>query len=197
MILACASMPAAAAEAASAYPLVQVLDAVRTACSDLSTRDAAAAKIAASGWTKATDPAATPVGPLVTMGYEQGRKLLDKTGGRVDDGPLVFTRQVAGEALHLVLSSVESDGTSVVGCRTYDVGETRPIDKAAVSRWVGSDPDAMVERAEVTKYTWNAGLVPEQDSFEIFYVPAGSPLIALVKIAGIAIKADQISDLTR
>jgi hypothetical protein len=193
---ACAGSPAAAAQAASAYPAAQVLSAAREACSQLSGRDAAAAKIAASGWAKAADPYATPVGDLVRFGNEAGRKILGEEG-KLDDGPLVFSREVGGETLHLVLSSVESAGVVVTGCRTYDVGETRRIDQAQSSAWAGRKPDDVVDRAELVKYTWEPGLIPDQDSFEIFYVPAGSPLIELIKVSGIAIKADQVSKLQR
>jgi hypothetical protein len=193
---ACASA-AAAAEAAAVYPLAEVLTAARNACSQLSSRDAAAAKVEASGWTKAADPYATPVGELVRLGYDAGRKIVDGQDGKMDAGPLVFSRKVSGETLHLVLSSVEVGGSSVLGCRTYDVGETRPIDQPVASAWAGRMPDGAIGRAELVKYTWEPGLVPGQDSFEIFHVPAGSPLIALIKVSGIAIKADQVSDQPR
>lgn len=192
-----AAMLAAAAPSTSAsYPIAQVLGAARDACSQLSSRDAAAAKVAASGWTKAADPYATPVGDLVRLGYEAGAELLADRG-KLDDGPLVFSRQVSGETLYLVLSSVEVDGTGVLGCRTYDVGEKRRIDPAAATAWAGRKPDHAIDRAELAKYTWQPGLTPGQDSFEVFYVPAESPLIGLIKISGIAIKADQVSDLQR
>ncbi|MBB4859714.1 hypothetical protein HNO88_003043 [Novosphingobium chloroacetimidivorans] len=195
--LACTGAPVAAAEQAAPYPTAQVLGAARDACSDLSSREAAAARIAASGWSKAADPYATPVGELVRFGYEAGRKMLENGSGTVDSGPLVFSRQVAGESLNLVLSSVVMDGVSVMGCRTYDVGETRRIGKDAASAWAGREPDQSVDQAELVKYTWEPGLQPGQDSFEVFYVPAGSPLIAMVKFPGIAIKADQVSVLPR
>jgi hypothetical protein len=197
--LACTA-PACAGSAAAketAYPAAEVLGAAKDACSDLSSRDAAASRIATRGWTKAADPYATPVGELVRFGYEAGRKVVEGQGGKLDDGPLVFSREIAGETLHLVISSVEMSGTAVLGCRTYDVGETRRIDQAQAAAWAGRKPDQVVDRAELAKYTWEPGLIPGQDSFEIFYVPAGSPLIGLIKISGIAIKADQVRELQR
>jgi len=194
--IACTGVPAAA-EAAAPYPAAQVLGAAKDACADLSSRDAAAAKVSASGWTKAADPYATPVGELVRLGYEAGRELVEGQGGKLDNGPLVFSRAVAGETLHLVLSSVDVAGTTVIGCRTYDVAETRKIEQPEVAAWAGREPDAVVDRAELVKYTWEPGLTAGQDSFEVFYVPAGSPLMALVKVSGIAIKADQVSELQR
>lgn len=194
--LTCVGTPAAAAQVAPAYPAAQVLSAAREACSQLSGRDAAAAKVVANGWAKAADPYATPVGDLARLGYEAGRKLLGDEA-KLDDGPLVFSREVAGETLHLVLSSVESAGVVVTGCRTYDVGEARRIEQPQAAAWAGREPDAVVDRPELIKYTWEPGLLPGKDSFEIFYVPAGSPLIALIKVSGIAIKADQVSKLQR
>ena len=153
--------------------------------------------MAASGWTRAADPYATPVGELVRFGYEAGRKLLEGGKGGLDEGPLVYSRQVAGEMLHLVLSSVTMDGVTVMGCRTYDVNESRRIDQGAAAVWAGRQPDQTVDRAEFSKYTWEPGLQPGQDSFEIFHVPAGSPVIAMTKFPGIAIKADHVGALPR
>lgn len=196
LALASVSTPAVAVTPA-AYPAAAVLGAVRDACSELSTRKTAASNVAAAGWTKAPDPFATPVGALVRFGYDEGRKLLKDKAGRIDEGPLVFSHTVGGETLYLVLSSVEMDGMVVNGCRAYDVGESRRIGKDEATSWAGRAPDASVDRPELVKYTWEPGLVAGQDSFEVFYVPAGSPLVAMTKLPGIAIKADLVGVVSR
>jgi hypothetical protein len=188
--------PALAEEAAEPYPAQAVLDAFRDACSDLASLPKAEARVAASGWTRATDPYATPVGELVRFGYEAGEKMVAGRG-KVSGQPAVFTRTVAGEDLYLVLSSVELEGTAITGCRAYHPAEERKIDVAAAARWVGREPDRKVERAELAQYTWQPGYVRGQDSFEVYHVPADSPVIAITKLSGIALKADRVGSVQR
>lgn len=187
---ACVSTQALAAEKAEPYPTKAVLDAFRAACSDLSTLDAAAAKVAKAGWKLEADPATTPVGELVRFGREQGEKALEGVGKVLGD-PNVYSRKVSGEALYLVLSGVEVMDMTLIGCRGYDPDETRTIDARDAERWMGRAPDLVVDKPEATRLKWEPGLKPEQDSFEIYHVPAGSPAIE-IKVAGIALKADQV-----
>ena len=187
--------PAAAqgAAASAAYPVLPVLDAVKSACADLSSATAAERTLKAAGWTKAADPDATPVGPLVRFGYEAGKK----AGATLTGDQGVYARTVAGEQLYLVLSGASVNGTSVLGCRVYDVGESRPLDAKAVQAWVGRAPSKALDRAELKRLTWEPGLIAGQDSFEAYQIPAGSPIVAMTKIAGIAFKADQVGSLQK
>jgi hypothetical protein len=180
-----------AAEPGGAYPASEVLDAVKSACSSLQTLEGARTAIAAAGWRAAVDPGATPVGAIVKFGSEAGAKMLDGTGKMLNQ-PEVYSRTVAGEGLWLVLSGIEMSGVRVHGCRVYDPLETRTVSAPAVAEWVGREPTATIDRAELTKFTWEPGLVEGQDSFEMFRVPADSPLKALVKVDGLAWKADQV-----
>jgi len=176
---------------APAYPLAAVLDAVRQACSDLSSTEAAEHQVAASGWTRAADPDATPIGALIRFGNEAGAKAV-AGHGKMTGSPNVYSRGVDGETLYLTVSGAEVDGLSVVGCRAYDVDETRKVDAAAAQKWVGRAPDKTVDRAELTRLTWEPGIQPRQDSFEIYFVPAGSPVTAMTKFPGLAFKADAV-----
>lgn len=187
---ACLSTQALAAKKAEPYPAKAVLDAFRSACSDLATLDAAAIKVTEAGW-KQEDPDQTPVGELVRFGREQGEKALTGVGKVLGD-PNVYSRKVAGEALYLVLSGVEVMDMTLIGCRGYDPDETRRIDPKEAEKWMGREPDLSVDRPEATRLKWQPGLTAQQDSFEIYYVPAGSPAIEITKVAGIALKADQV-----
>ena len=187
---ACLSTQALAAEKAEPYPTVPVLAAFRAACSDLTTLSVAADKVTKAGWT-AQNPDATPVGELVRFGREQGEKALAGVG-KILEAPNVYSRKVAGETLYLVLSGVEVIDMTLIGCRGYDPDETRSIDPKDAERWMGRAPDLAVDKPEATRLKWEPGLTPQQDSFEIYHVPAGSPAIAITKVAGIAFKADQI-----
>lgn len=192
--LAGAAVPPAAA--ADAYPAVAVLDAFKTACTDLSSLEAAGARVAANGWVHAANPDSTPVGALVRFGREAGAKMVEGRGRMVGD-PAVYSRTVSGETLYLVLSRVELDGKAVTGCRAYDVDEPRKIAAADATRWAGRAPDNAIDQPALTRLTWEPGLVPGQDSFEIYHVPAGSPVIAVTKLAGIALKADLVGTIQR
>jgi hypothetical protein len=189
----CPPVAAQGAATSAAYPVVSVLDAVKSACSDLSSSAAAERQVKAVGWVKVADPATTPVGPLVRFGYEAARK----TGAELKGDQGVYSRIVAGEQLYLVLSGANMAGTSVLGCRVYDVNEARPLDAKAVQAWAGRAPFKTLDRAELTRLTWEPGLIAGQDSFEAYQVPAGSPVVAMTKIAGIAFKVDQVGSLQK
>ena len=124
---ACLSAQALAGERAEPYPAGQVLDAFRAACSDLSSLEAAAARATENGWKLAEDPDATPLGELVRFGYEQGQEALEGIG-KVSGAPNVYSREVAGETLYLILSGIEVADMTVTGCRAYDPEEPRTID---------------------------------------------------------------------
>ena len=184
------------AAAASTYPMAAVLDGVRTACSDLSSLSAAEKQVTGAGWTRATDPDATPVGELVRFGYQAGEQFVGDRG-KMAGQPDVYSRVLADETLYLVLSAAEVDGIGVVGCRVFDVAEIREIDIVKAADLAGRQPDQTIQRPELTKLTWEPGLNPGQDSFEIFHVPADSPVMEITKISGLAFKADQIGTAKR
>lgn len=191
LTLAALAAPAAAQEKASAYPTAAVLDAMRAACPTRAAAIAALAGGTVAGWTKVADPSSTPVGPLVAFGREAAAKMMGGDGRLLGDMP-VHRRRVAGEDLYLVFSGVETGGVTVRGCRMFDPGETRALDVAAVTAWVKRPPADSVNRAELQKLSWEPGFAAGQDSFEIFRVPAGSPLRAMTKIDGLAMKADWV-----
>ena len=173
------------------YPAVAVLDAFRAACFSLATLKDAQRQVIASGWTKARDPDATPVGELVRFGREAGKNMLGGKG--VLGAPAVFSKTVAGEALHLVLSGVRAGGRTVIGCRLYDVGETRRISADTATAWIGRAPETVNDQPALFRAAWRPGLAASQDSFELYFVPANSVAVTLVKITGIAMTADEIT----
>jgi len=182
----------ALAAAPALYPAAAVMDAMRGACSDVRAVTAAAGpKGAIAGWTRVADPASTPVGGLVAFGQKAGEKMLAGKGQMLGD-PAVFRREVAGEELYLVLSAIEMEGRTVRGCRLYDPGETRPITPAAAEAWVGRKATGKVDGPDFSRAAFEPGFAAGQDSFEVFFVPATSPVRALTKIGGVALKADWI-----
>jgi hypothetical protein len=178
-------------QAESAYPARAVLDAFRIACADLGTLDATRDAAVAAGWQRVADPATTPLGGLVAMSEKLGGSYAAKTGGSLD--PMtVYVRELAGERLYVVLSGVTSEGRTVNACRLYDVDEKRSIAPATVSAWLGAQPVQSVDRKEIARATWQPGLSPAQDSFELYHVPADSPIVQMTQVAGLAMKADQV-----
>lgn len=190
--IALAFAPAAPALAQTVYPAGEVMDAFKAACSQLDGIEAANAQVAASGWTPVADAATTPVGELLAFGRAEGEKRIGAAGGKLLQGG-VFAREVAGEQLYIIVSGVSVGGNALIGCRLYDPGETRRIERAAAVRWLGREPDDAVESAEFVKYAFTPGLVADQRDFEVYFLPAGSPLVATLKISGVGLAATKAS----
>lgn len=186
-----APLAPARAEVAS-YPAAEVLSAVRAACGRLTSLPDAHAHVRAVGWTRIEDASATPIGPLMSFAIEQGSKIVAAGGGSMQVDKGVYRRTVAGEELWLALSGVTIGGRVVHGCRVYDVGETRRISARDAADWLGREPDEAVDRPELMRAEWEPGVNAGQDSFELFFVPANSPVLQFTKVDGIAFKADWI-----
>ena len=186
-----AANEAAAGSASGAYPAAAVLTAFRTACSDLGSLDGAATRLRGQGWSELSTTRGTPIGPLMEFAEGTGNRIVEQAGGTV--APMrSFRHEVAGEELYLVLSEVAIDGRVSVGCRMYDVDEPRRISVADATSWLGRSPADVIDRPDMMRGLWAPGLSEGQENFELFYVPQGSPALALIRIAGIGLKADQI-----
>ncbi|MEM8695803.1 MAG: hypothetical protein AAGE05_07245 [Pseudomonadota bacterium] len=175
----------------AAYPATAVLDAFRTACSYLASLEEAEAQILASGWVGVAEPLESPVGPVVQFGREAGAEMLRESGGTMS--PMaVFSREVAGEELYLILSRVDVAENSVTGCRLFDIDETRSISIDAAADWLDRTPDRQRDSEQLVQAEWRPGLIEGQDSFELFFVPQGSPALQITQVSGLAMKVDQI-----
>jgi hypothetical protein len=176
----------------TAYPAVAVLEAVKAACSRLERREDTVADLAANGWQKVELAADSPLGQLLAMGKAAGEKMLKADGGSIAESA-AYTKSVAGEDLTIILSGVVTDSATVNGCRIYDVGETRPLDPAAVARWMGREPTRSNSNDALTLSNWTPGLADGQDGFDVYFVPAESPLVPLLKVSGVAIRMDYVN----
>jgi hypothetical protein len=173
------------------YPTVEVLKAVSTACARLKLRSDTLKDLTGNGWSPVTLPEDSPLGKLLAMGKAAGGEMLKADSGKMDE-PVVFAKTVAGEDLKIILSAVSMEGIRVSGCRMYDVGETRPMPVADVTKWIGRDPERNETNDALSIATWRAGLAKEHDSFDLYFVPEKSPLVEVLKVSGIAIRVDQI-----
>ncbi|TKD50858.1 hypothetical protein [Sphingomonas baiyangensis] len=173
------------------YPARAVLDAFRAACGELGSVESAAKRAAAAGWAPVSDRDATPLGRVIALGEASATQLLAKEGGRMAPTRLL-TRTIDGEALHLLLTGVSLQGTRVVGCRLYDVGETRALPPGEMSAWLGREPIDTVMRGGMVQTVWEPGLSPAQETVELFFVRGTDAVTANTQVAGIALKADQM-----
>jgi hypothetical protein len=189
-VIALALLVAAAQPAGpQAYPAAEVLAAFGDVCRDLKDLERTKARALSAGWAAFTPEPSTPIGQLVEFGMSQGRKMATAQGGSIT--PMrVLRRNVAGEELVAVLSGVRMEGSAVNGCRVYDVGETREIKAAEAEAWIGRPPARSASDAVISIAAWEPGYEADHDSFELFFVPSGSPAIQLVKVSGVALKAD-------
>lgn len=186
------STPALSEPAAIApYPAVAVLNAVKAACSRLEKREDTVADLTANGWTPVVLAPESPLGQLLAMGEAAGKKMLSEGGGTMDKSA-AYAKTVAGEDLQIILSGVQSFSVTVNGCRIYDVGETRPLDPALVAKWMGREPTRSNSNDALTLSNWTPGLAAGQDGFDVYFVPAKSPLVELLKVNGVAIRMDYV-----
>ncbi len=174
---------------AGPYPAEAVLTSFTQSCSELASLPAATAHVEQAGWRRVADPAASPLGAVIAKG-EQMVAGANDPGIRMI-GILLFEREVAGERLHLMIDGVEGDGIPIITCRIYDVGETRPLAKAAAVRQVGREPAQSTDDPQLTKWTWTPGLSAGQDSFQIAFIPQGSMAETLTGITGTMLMAER------
>ena len=189
-MIALALLIASAQSAAPApYPSSEVLAAFGNVCRSLSDLKQTEAEATSAGWTVVRPDPATPIGELVTFGMTEGSKMAAAEGGSI--APMrVLRRDVAGEELVAVLSGVRMNGSVVNGCRVYDVGEARRISLAEAEAWVGRPPSRSTSDEILSTATWEPGFDANHDSFELCFIPTGSPAVKMVKVSGVVLKAD-------
>jgi hypothetical protein len=176
---------------AAAYPSQDVLAAVKEACGELVDLPTAHAHITSHGWREAEPAKDDPISPLIDLAKSAGAAILKGSSFSLS-GMRTYKKTVAGETLDLVLSGVQSEETSVVGCRIYDVNETRPLSSEILTAWAGRAASTVKSFPELTIHKWEPGILAGQDSAEVFFVPPGSPAVAVTKIAGLAFKLDYV-----
>ena len=180
---------AAQAPTQSAYPAREVLEGFAQVCRPLATLEGAAAAAEKSGWRKFEPEAASQIASLIAFGKSEGKKMLAEKGGEMLP-TRVFHRTIAGEDLIVVLSGVKINGVLVNGCRAYDVGETRELPAAQVEAWLNRKPSKTVVDPAIHITSWEPGYDAQHDSFDLYFIPQGSPAIELLKVSGIGLKAD-------
>jgi hypothetical protein len=174
------------------YPAEQVLAAFGEACRGLDDFEQMEANAQASGWARFVPDPASPIGELIATGRSAAKKMLEKEGGGSMSPVRVLRRQVAGEDLVAILSGVHIGGTKVNGCRIYDVGEARQIPAVQAERWMGRAPSRTADDPAISIARWEPGYAARHDSFEIYFVPANSPAVNVVKFSGVVLTASLV-----
>ncbi|MEL6530067.1 MAG: hypothetical protein AAGK01_02770 [Pseudomonadota bacterium] len=184
------AVPAAAQDAP--YPAVEVLNAFRDGCGAIENQAAASASLTNAGW-EVVDEAFSSVDLVIflTFARDAGGKAVSAQGGTMSEME-VFEKTVSGEQLFIVLSEVKIDGVRVTGCRLFDFGETRAIPAATVTEWLDQEPSRVINREELQVADWEPGTLPGHDSFQLFFVPADSPVKQAFKFDGVAFKSDTV-----
>lgn len=177
------------------YPSIAILDAFRSGCGGIEDQVAASASLVVAGW-EASVPASRPDALIRFLDFAQraGAPLVSEQGGSMSEME-IFEQSIAGERLYIVLSEVRIDGTRVTGCRLFDLGETRRISTETAQAWLGREATKLIDRPEVTVATWEPGTLPGHDSFQLFFVPANSPLKGALFFDGVALKSDTVGVL--
>lgn len=173
-----------------AYPVAEVYAAFREACGTVPDWSGTVDHVAGAGWQR-TDAAGVPaLTSFLDFAEKTGEAAVADEGGALS--PVgVFTSTVAGEALAIVVTEVTIHGGRVTGCRLFDAGETRDAGKDAIVALIGRQPASELLREGNTIVKFEA---PAQgiDSFDYYFIPAGSPLEEMVHFNGLAMKIDTI-----
>ncbi|MEM7703895.1 MAG: hypothetical protein AAF251_18305 [Pseudomonadota bacterium] len=174
------------------YPAVAILDAFKTGCGAIENQAAASQSLTAAGW-QIADPAFYPTAltQFLVFAQDAGGQAVRAQGGAMSEME-IFERDIKSERVFIVLSEVIANGARVSGCRLFDLGEERRITLEQAQDWLGREPLTVVDREGVLIADWEPGLMPGQDSFQLFFIPSDSPLKQATKFDGVALKSDTV-----
>jgi len=178
------------APSGDAYPVEQVLSAFRTACGAMSDYSDTIASVTKAGWTDRSEAGIPEMAEFMTFAEDTGRGMIDDAGGTMSQ-PAIFSNDVAGENLAIVITQVEMAGKRVTGCRLFDPGESRDAGAQGVSTLIGAEPVQLIEREGNTIAKFG-GLADGHDSYDYYFIPAGSPLESMLHFNGLAMKIDSV-----
>ena len=156
------------------YPSDAVLAAFATACSGIENMAVARASALAAGWEDYQPADDEPVAVLAAFGRAQVEQeaAADRVTTRFIDGG-IFRKTVAGRALKLVLSGIDSGNIVSQGCRIYDFEARARLDDYAMERWAVRKPVAAPAAPGGSRHVWNPGLKPGHMEMDISFVPQG------------------------
>ncbi|NNC52104.1 MAG: hypothetical protein HKO08_03580 [Erythrobacter sp.] len=185
-----AAVPAAAQD--DTYPVTKVFEAFRDGCGSIENQEATSERLIASGWHKIEhEDLVGPLSEFVSHANQLGQAAAAQEGAKVSELE-AFENVVAGENVYIVLDEVSADGVRISGCQLYDFGETRLIAPTMGEQLLGREPDSVLDRPEIQRSEWTPGILPEHDSFKLFFVPPNSPVTEALKFSGLALMSDTV-----
>ncbi len=196
-LLACAiAAPAAAhdahaGDAEAPYPALEVLNAFREGCGSIDNQAAASASLDAAGWQRIDAFMPVQLAMFVTFARETGGEAVEAQGGTMSEME-VFEKTIAGERVFIILSEVKVSDIRVSGCRLFDLGETRQVLPETVTQWLDREPAKVIDQEQINVADWEPGISEGHDSFQLFFVPPGSPVKEAFKFDGVAFKSDTV-----
>ena len=100
-----------------------------------------------------------------------------------------FAREIDGRQLHLLVSYAESDVIDEVGCYLYDFAASEPVDRAAVSGFIGAEPTEVLDDPGIVSAVWAppASMPRTLDTY-LTYIPAGSEHVEAGGFDGVVLK---------
>ena len=138
-----------AAPIAANYPAIPGLNAFAKACANIQDIEQVEADLKEQQWTAETPADDSPLGQLLATGREAAGRILTDPDDKMSD-TVTYSKTISGERLDIIISQVQSYGTTVNGCRAYDVGETRQIELADAQKWMERDADKTIDRDEIS-----------------------------------------------
>lgn len=174
------------------YPVTEILEAFRNGCGTLEHQTAASASLVAHGWEPIpVNEESGSLGDFLAFSRNLGANAA--AAASVDIGRIeAFKKNVAGEQVFIVLDEVRAEDARVSGCQLYDFNEARPITPDSVTKWLNRQATEVLNRPEMQTAEWLPGLLPNHDSFKIFFVPKGSPAAQRLRFTGVALKSDTV-----
>lgn len=176
----------------STYPVEDVFEAFRDGCGPIENQEATSARLSLMGWRKVDSMEQKgALAEFMAFSAEAGEAAAEAEGATISELE-AFEKTVSGEKVFIILDEVSADGIRVSGCQLYDFGETRAITSTMGEELLGRAPDDRMSHPELQKSEWNPGILPDHDSFKIFFVPPDSPVAGAVRFSGIALMSDTV-----
>jgi len=167
-LVAAASPPALAQDAAALPPLVATFTSVCVPASgDI---EATRALLGDAGWVTATGEEATELPGLMAALDVAGLDVQGQGGTYEDE-----TYAHPGQPYFVTLSVVSREGMSLLSCQVYDLDATEAISQELLSDWLGADPNGELDQPGlVTAQIWDFAPEFPMQSLSHMFIPVGS-----------------------
>jgi|GEM_PF-1722827 len=186
------------AVADNGYPLRKVLEAFGTACSGVEVTAVTQASAQAAGWDRFEPAPDSAIGQIIASGLRLVAEDDDGDPVEIIDGG-VWSKQVAGRDLVLIISGATFSGIASYGCRVYDLAAPAAPTAEQLQEWAVREPQQVFTGLPgAYKFVWNPGLKPGHMEMEASFVPQGTVLPAPLEgipLSGLVLTASALEFL--